>query len=310
MSQSVSSFGKIGVLFGGDSAEREISLRSGRAVLNALQKQNADVVGIDVRFDQSLFEQLKAIDVAFIALHGRGGEDGVIQGVLEALKIPYTGSSVAASAIAMDKLKTKYIWTGIGLPTPEFKSVADEQSLSQLVQQMGGAVMVKPPHEGSSIGMSRATSEQELLAAYKKAQQHDEEILVERWIQGTEFTCTLLNDEALPVIRLKTPNEFYDFDAKYQSDSTEYLIPCGLSAEQENQLQELSLKAFRAIGCRGWGRVDSMMDENGQFWLLEVNTVPGMTDHSLVPMAAKAKGLAFEQLVLEILGNCGGDFHG
>lgn len=310
MSQSVSSFGKIGVLFGGDSAERDISLRSGSAVLNALKNLDADVVAIDVQFDQGLFEQLKAIDTAFIALHGRGGEDGVIQSILEAMKIPYTGSGVAASAIAMDKLKTKYIWNGMGLPTPNFKSVADQQGLDQLLEQMGGAVMVKPPHEGSSIGMSRATSEQELLAAYKKAQQHDEEILVERWIKGTEFTCAVLNGEALPVIRLKTPHEFYDFEAKYHSDTTEYLIPCGLNADQEKQLQELSLRAFRAIGCEGWGRVDSMMDADGQFWLLEVNTVPGMTDHSLVPMAAKAKGMEFDSLVMKILSSAGGDYHG
>lgn len=295
--------GKVGVLFGGDSAEREISLRSGNAILSALQSQGVDVVGIDVHFDGNLFEQLQKIDTAFIALHGRGGEDGVIQAILQSMNIPYTGSGVAASAIGMDKLKTKLLWAGLGLPTPTFKSITDAAQLPGVLNEMGGAVMVKPPHEGSSIGMSRATNDAELKAALEKAQGHDEEILVETWIDGAEFTCAVLNGEALPVIRLKTPNEFYDFDAKYQSNSTEYLIPCGLDAEQEAKLQALSEQAFRAVGCEGWGRVDSMMDADGNFWLLEVNTVPGMTDHSLVPMAAKAKGYSFEQLVMIILEN-------
>ena len=294
---ALAALGKIGVLYCGESAERAISLRSGHAVLAALQSLHADVVGIDVRFNEELFKQLSKIDTAFIALHGRGGEDGVIQGLLEVLNIPYTGSGVSASAIGMDKLRTKLIWSGLGLPTPDFKSVTSSEGLDGVLEGMGGAVMVKPPHEGSSIGMSRATTEAELVAAVDKALDHDDVILLERWVQGAEYTCAILGEEALPVIRLKTPNQFYDFDAKYQSSTTEYLIPSGLGDAQEERLQQLSLQAFSAVGCKGWGRVDAMMDEAGHFWLLEVNTVPGMTDHSLVPMAAKAKGYSFEQLV-------------
>jgi D-alanine-D-alanine ligase len=296
MSQ-LAALGKIGVLYGGESAERAISLRSGDAVLTALKRLQANVMGIDVHFNENLFKQLAEIDTAFVALHGRGGEDGVIQGLLEVLKIPYTGSGVAASAIAMDKLRTKLIWSGLGLSTPEFKSVRNSEELEGLLASMGGVVMVKPPHEGSSIGMSRATTESELVIAVEKALAHDDEILVERWVDGPEFTCAILAGEALPVIRLKTPHQFYDFDAKYQSSTTEYLIPAGLEKQQEEQLQNLCLEAFNAVGCKGWGRVDAMMDQNGTFWLLEVNTVPGMTDHSLVPMAAKASGLSFDQLV-------------
>jgi len=301
MNGQLQALGKIGVLFGGESAEREISLRSGKAVFAALQNLGADVVAIDVRFDDSLFSQLRGIDFAFIALHGRGGEDGVIQGLLEIMGIPYTGSGVAASALGMDKLRTKWLWQGAGLPTPEFFAVSSVEQLNGMVEQLGGAVMVKPSHEGSSIGMSRATSQAELVQALAKAQSHDSDVLVERWITGQEFTCAVLNGVALPVIRLKTPNVFYDYEAKYQSTNTEYLIPCGLTAEQEAQLQALCVKAFHAVGCKVWGRVDAMMDTQGQFWLLEVNTVPGMTDHSLVPMAARAAGQSFEQLVQNIL---------
>ena len=294
---ALAALGKIGVLYGGESAERAISLRSGHAVLAALKTLGANAVGIDVRFNDALFKQLAGIDTAFIALHGRGGEDGVIQGLLEVLNIPYTGSGVAASAIGMDKLRTKLIWSGLGLPTPEFRSVTSSDDLDGILESMGGAVMVKPPLEGSSIGMSRATTEAELVTAVDKALDHGDVILLERWVEGEEYTCAILGDEALPVIRLKTPHLFYDFDAKYQSDTTEYLIPCGLEQAAEQQLQQLSMDAFKAVGCQGWGRVDAMRDKNGAFWLLEVNTVPGMTDHSLVPMAAKAKGYSFEQLV-------------
>ncbi|MBA55765.1 MAG: D-alanine--D-alanine ligase [Pseudomonadales bacterium] len=294
---ALAALGKFGVLYGGESAERAISLRSGHAVLAALKSLGANAVGIDVRFNEELFKQLAGIDTAFIALHGRGGEDGVIQGLLEVLNIPYTGSGVAASAIGMDKLRTKLIWSGLGLPTPDFKSVTSSDELDGILEAMGGVVMVKPPLEGSSIGMSRATTEAELVTAVDKALDHGDVILLERWVEGAEYTCAILGEEALPVIRLKTPHLFYDFDAKYQSDTTEYLIPCGLEKEAENQLQQLCLEAFKAVGCQGWGRVDAMQDKEGAFWLLEVNTVPGMTDHSLVPMAAKAKGYSFEQLV-------------
>ncbi|MAR89915.1 MAG: D-alanine--D-alanine ligase [Pseudomonadales bacterium] len=308
--KALAELGKIGVLFGGESAEREISLRSGQAVVSALEAAGADVVGIDVQFGPRLFEQLAPIDTAFIALHGRGGEDGVIQGLLEVLKIPYTGSGVAASAIGMDKLRSKLIWIGAGLPTPEFCAVSHGESLQGQLQAMGGVVMVKPPHEGSSIGMSRAATESELETAVATALQHDAVIMLERWVEGAEYTCTILNGQALPVIRLKTPNQFYDFEAKYQSTSTQYLIPSGLSAADEQRLQALSMAAFDALGCHGWGRVDAMQDAAGDFWLLEVNTVPGLTDHSLVPMAAKAAGLSFQQLVTTIAGSAGGQSHG
>ncbi|MEE2729216.1 MAG: D-alanine--D-alanine ligase [Pseudomonadota bacterium] len=297
---TLAALGKMGVLYGGESAERAISLRSGHAVLAALKAQGANAIGIDVRFNDALFKQLAGIDTAFIALHGRGGEDGVIQGLLEVLNIPYTGSGVAASAIGMDKLRTKLIWSGMGLPTPDFKSVTSSDDLDGILESMGGVVMVKPPLEGSSIGMSRATTEAELVTAVDKALDHGDVILLERWVEGAEYTCAILGEEALPVIRLKTPHQFYDFDAKYQSDTTEYLIPCGLDEAAEQQLQQLCLDAFKAVGCQGWGRVDAMQDKDGNFWLLEVNTVPGMTDHSLVPMAARAKGYSFEELVQTI----------
>jgi len=299
-------FGKVAVLLGGLSAEREVSLRSGAAVLAALQQQGIDAHAFDPK-TQPLSDLIAAgFDRVFNVLHGRGGEDSVIQGLLEIMGIPYTGSGVAASALGMDKLRTKWLWQGAGLPTPEFFSVRSADQLNGLVEKLGGAVMVKPSHEGSSIGMSRATSQAELEKAFASAQTHDSEILVERWIDGPEFTCSILNGVALPVIRLKTPNLFYDYEAKYQSHSTEYLIPCGLTTEQESRLQELSVQAFNAVGCQTWGRVDAMMDAQGRFWLLEVNTVPGMTDHSLVPMAAKAAGQSFEQLVENIaLGSAG-----
>lgn len=295
------SFGKVGVLFGGDSAERAISLRSGNAVLEGLQSKGVDAVGIDIHFDRGLLNQLQGIDRAFIALHGRGGEDGTIQAILNVLEIPYTGSGVLASALAMDKLRCKQLWIGAGLPTPEFAAVANESELAGLLEQLGGSVMVKPPHEGSSIGISHVSVESELLQAFHKAQEHDNEILIERWIDGEEFTCAILNGVALPGIRLQTANDFYDFQAKYESNETQYLCPCGLDAADEEQLQELSLKAFAAVGCKGWGRVDAMRDKDGNFWLLEVNTVPGMTDHSLVPMAANAAGMDFAELVVNIL---------
>ena len=294
-------FGTVGVLFGGDSAEREISLRSGQAVVSALKGAGIDVKAIDIHFNADLISQLAGIDQAFIALHGRGGEDGVIQAVLETLNIPHTGSGVTASAIAMDKLKTKLLWSGAGIPTPAFKAASGEENCEQLLTELGGVVMVKPLREGSSIGMSKATDEIGLNAALAMARKHDDQVLVEQWVTGREFTCAILDGTALPVIRLRTPHEFYDFDAKYSSNDTDYLIPCGLSDEEERQLQALCLEAFDVVGCKGWGRVDAMLDEAGQFWLLEINTVPGLTEHSLVPMAAKAKGLSFTDLIVSVL---------
>ncbi|OUS31675.1 D-alanine--D-alanine ligase [Gammaproteobacteria bacterium 45_16_T64] len=301
MNMQVERFGKVGVLFGGNSAERAISLRSGHAVLEALVAAGVDAIGIDVNFDDTLFTQLSGIDRAFVVLHGRGGEDGVIQSVLEVMGIPYTGSGVLASALGMDKSRTKRLWLGGGIPTPDFVEVNDESDLPGVFERLNGNIMVKPAREGSSIGMSHVTTEDDLLRAFSKAKEHDEAVLLERWIEGPEFTCAILDGTALPVIELITENDFYDFEAKYQSDDTQYLCPCALSAEKERELKALSVLAFSEIGCEGWGRVDTMMDEDGKFWLLEVNTVPGMTDHSLVPMAAKVSGLDMKALVVSIL---------
>lgn len=297
----VSVFGRVAVLFGGSSAERAVSLKSGAAVLAALQVAGVDVYGIDA--GPQLAEQLlnERPDRVFIALHGRGGEDGSLQGLLESLLIPYTGSGVMASAIGMDKLRTKQIWQSLGLPTPAYAMLRDGGQCAEIVERLGTPLIIKPLHEGSSIGMAKADSLQQLQDAWQGAQSYDSEALVEQWIQGAEFTVAVLDGQALPPIRLRTPHTFYDYEAKYQASDTQYLCPCGLPTEQEEQLKALSLRAFEAVGCKGWGRVDVMQDEQGNFYLLEVNTVPGMTDHSLVPMAAKATGLSFGDLVLAIL---------
>ncbi|MAB43008.1 MAG: D-alanine--D-alanine ligase [Pseudomonadales bacterium] len=297
----VSVFGRVAVLFGGSSAERAVSLKSGAAVLAALQAAGVDAYGIDA--GPQLAEQLlsERPDRVFIALHGRGGEDGSLQGLLESLRIPYTGSGVMASAIGMDKLRTKQIWQSLGLPTPAYAMLRDGEQCAGIVERLGTPLILKPLHEGSSIGMAKADSLQQLQDAWQGAQSYDSEALVEQWIQGAEFPVAVLDGQALPPIRLRTPHTFYDYEAKYQANDTQYLCPCGLPPEQEAQLKALSLRAFEAVGCKGWGRVDVMQDEQGNFYLLEVNTVPGMTDHSLVPMAAKATGLSFGDLVLAIL---------
>ena len=297
----VSVFGRVAVLFGGSSAERAVSLKSGAAVLVALQAAGVDAYGIDA--GAQLAEQLlnERPDRVFIALHGRGGEDGSLQGLLESLRIPYTGSGVMASAIGMDKLRTKQIWQSLGLPTPAYAMLRDGEQCAEIVERLGTPLIIKPLHEGSSIGMAKADSLQQLQDAWQGAQSYDSEALVEQWIQGAGFTVAVLDGQALPPIRLRTPHTFYDYEAKYQANDTQYLCPCGLPPEQETQLKALSLRAFEAVGCKGWGRVDVMQDEQGNFYLLEVNTVPGMTDHSLVPMAAKATGLSFGDLVLAIL---------
>ncbi|GGE33874.1 D-alanine--D-alanine ligase [Halopseudomonas oceani] len=297
----VADFGRVAVLYGGKSAERAVSLKSGAAVLAALQSAGVDAYGIDA--DETLAEQLLTArpDRVFIALHGRGGEDGSLQGLLESLQIPYTGSGVMASAVGMDKLRTKQIWQSIGLPTPAYAMLRGAAQCAEIVERLGTPLIIKPVHEGSSIGMAKADSLQQLQDAWESARSYDDEALVEQWIHGAEFTVAILDGKALPPIRLRTPHTFYDYDAKYQADDTQYLCPCGLPAEQEAQLKALSLQAFEAVGCKGWGRVDVMQDEQGRFYLLEVNTVPGMTDHSLVPMAAKATGMDFAALVLAIL---------
>lgn len=301
----LSEFGRVAVLYGGDSAEREVSLKSGNAVHAALVRAGVDAHLLDFRKDTVKTLLTGTYDRVFIALHGRGGEDGTLQGLLEMLGIPYTGSGVLASALAMDKSRTKRLWQAEHLPTPDFITVNgadyDFDIVANAAAAMGYPLSVKPSHEGSSIGVYRVESESELKKAIASAGLHDGELLVEKWVIGKEFTVAVLDDMALPAIGLSTDHTFYDFDAKYLSNDTRYLLPCGLSAAAEQEMQALAEKAFKVLGCRGWARIDVMQDEDGNFWLLEANTVPGMTDHSLVPMAAKAAGIEFEELVVRIL---------
>jgi len=292
----------ISVLYGGTSSEREISLKSGTAVIAALQSLQANVQAIDVNKD-FVINQLSAItgDQVFIILHGGAGENGAIQAVLDLAGHTYTGSGMAASSIAMSKQRTKQIWQAMGLPTPKYELLARDSEWAALSSSLGNKMMIKPACEGSSIGMSIASDQQSFVKARDLAFEYDDWVLAEQWVNGDEYTVAILADEALPVIRLKTDKTFYDFEAKYQSNTTQYLCPCGLSPDDEKTLQQLALRAFHSVGCEGWGRVDVMRDENGNFYLLEVNTVPGMTDHSLVPMAAKAAGMDFNTLVYRIL---------
>lgn len=298
-------FGKVAVLAGGNSAEREVSLRSGAAVLQALCEQGVDAFLFDPA-EQPLLELVSLnVNRAFIALHGRGGEDGQVQAVLEVLGIPYTGSGILACALTMDKSKTKALWHGMGLPTAAAATItASELSTvdcAALLARLGGKVMVKPAHEGSSIGMGMAHTADELAVALKEAARFDGDMLVETWLSGPEYTVAVLAGEALPAIKVQTPHAFYDYAAKYHDNTTQYICPAELSDEQEKQVRDLAVAAFRAVGCEGWGRVDMMMDSNGQLQLLELNTVPGMTAKSLVPMAAKQVGISFPALVLQIL---------
>ena len=297
----VKAFGRVAVLYGGKSAEREVSLKSGAAVIDALTSAGVDVVAIDVGDDLLDRLQNEKIDRAFIILHGRGGEDGSMQGLLECLGIPYTGSGILASALAMDKLRTKQVWQSLGIPTPRHAVLASESDCLQASTELGFPLIVKPAHEGSSIGMAKVNSAEELIAAWQDAAQYDSQVLVEQWIHGPEFTIAVLRGQVLPPIALGTPHVFYDYDAKYIANDTQYRIPCGLDSAKEQELIDLTARACDAIGIEGWGRLDVMQDEQGRFWLLEVNTAPGMTDHSLVPMAARAAGLDFQQLVLAIL---------
>lgn len=293
-------FGKVAVLMGGQSAEREVSLCSGKAVLDGLLRRGVDAHGIDAGND--VLKQLVdgGFNRVFIVLHGRGGEDGVIQGGLEILGLPYTGSGVQGSALGMDKYRCKLLWSGLSLPTPGYLLVQDENQL-EAVAGLGFPLMVKPVHEGSSIGMAKVNGPDELRTAWLAAREYDSQVMVEQWITGQEYTASILGDEVLPLIRLETPHTFYDYAAKYSSDSTEYHCPCGLGEPLERELQELALEAFRAVGASGWGRVDLMLDQQMRPWLIEVNTVPGMTGHSLVPMAARQSGLEFDDLVWRIL---------
>jgi len=294
-------FGKVAVLLGGKSAEREVSLKSGGMVLKALRSRGVDAYAFDP--SQQDLDALKQerFQRAFIALHGRFGEDGTVQGILEWLGIAYTGSGVLASALAMDKLRTKRIWVAEKLPTPKYELLGKDTNFRIVARKLGLPVMVKPASEGSSIGMSKVRAAAALGEAYALALNYDRVVIAEQFVDGIELTCGILGSEALPLIKLETPRDFYDYEAKYVADNTRYILPCGLPAKKERALQELCLAAFRTLGCEGWGRVDLMLDRRGRPFLLEVNTAPGMTDHSLVPMAARAVGLSYEDLCIRIL---------
>lgn len=294
-------FGRVAVLMGGSAAERPVSLKSGAAVYEALKRKGVDVVAIDVT--GSPIEALagQRFDRVFNIIHGRGGEDGVLQGVLEVLGIPYTGSGVMASALTMDKLRTKLCWQGYGLVTPRWYLLTNESDVDACIEKLSFPVIVKPAQEGSSIGMSKATNREELIKALKLASEYRCDVYAEAWVSGKEYTVAILNGKALPIIRLETPNAFYDYEAKYQATTTQYHCPCGLSEDQERQLGALAVKAGEVVGIKGWARVDVFIDAAGQYQLIEINTVPGMTDHSLVPMAAKQAGIDFEELVWRIL---------
>jgi D-alanine-D-alanine ligase len=294
-------FGKVAVLLGGKSAERQVSLNSGQSVLDALVRSGVNAEPFDPLTRP--VTELTAYDRAFIVLHGRGGEDGQIQGVLDWLNIPYTGTRVQGSAIGMDKVKTKQIWQGSELPTAPYRLITADTNFNEVIDKLGLPLIIKPVHEGSSIGMSKVEKTEDFETALSKATTHDSIVMAEQWITGSEYTVVILNGEALPVIRLEPPKDvaFYDYEAKYKRNDTQYGIPSGLSDADEKHLKELALRAFQAVGASGWGRIDAMRDEQGNFWLLEVNTVPGMTDHSLVPKAAQAIGLNFDQLCLTIL---------
>jgi D-alanine-D-alanine ligase len=294
------SAGRVAVLLGGKSAEREISLLSGNAVLNGLLKQGVNAFAIDA--DEHLFERLlsEKIDKVFNMLHGRGGEDGTLQGLLEMMGIPYTGSGVLASALSMDKIRTKMLWSAMGLPTPRSSVLHADSDWEGLIAELGELV-VKPSREGSSIGMSMVKTSADLKAAYEKASAYDTEVMAEQRIIGAEFSVPVVHGRVFPAIEMRTHHEFYDFDAKYLADDTQYLCPAPLSAEKTAEIQDICLRAFNAVGARDWGRIDVMQDQSGQFWLLELNTVPGMTGHSLVPISAAALGMSFDELVVHIL---------
>jgi len=299
---------KVAVLLGGTSAEREVSLMSGAAVIAGLKEAGIDAHGVDPRDFPVMRLKEEGFAKVFIALHGRGGEDGTLQGVLDFLQIPYTGSGVMASAITMDKWRSKLLWQGAGLPVAPYVWINRQQmeagiddALTQRIAQLGMPLFVKPSSEGSSVGISRVNQPSELPAALEEAFRHDDDVLIEKFISGPEYTVGILGEQILPSIRIQPASDFYDYEAKYISDDTQYFCPGGLSADKEAELQELVLNAWRTLGCSGWGRVDVMMDGDGTFYLLEVNTSPGMTSHSLVPMAAKQAGMSFSQLVARIL---------
>ncbi len=294
-------FGKVAVMMGGSSAEREISLQSGQAVFEALQRQKVDAHIVDPQ--ENLMTQLATgnFDRVFIALHGRGGEDGLIQGLLETLELPYTGSGVLGSSLAMDKCRSKRVWLSHELATPAFVELNEHSDWENVVEYLDLPLIVKPVREGSSYGASKVKELGELKNAWRQAHKYDERVMAESWIVGSEYTVSILGDDVLPMIRLETPREFYDYEAKYIADTTKYHCPCGLDADVENELGKLAFEAFKALDASGWGRVDFMLDAEDKPWLIEVNTIPGMTSYSLVPMSAKQAGMSFDDLTLRIL---------
>ncbi len=297
----MNALGKVAVLMGGRSAEREISLRSGNMVLAALQRKGIDAHAFDPRdrgFEQLLAQRFNRV---FIALHGRFGEDGTVQGALEVMGIPYTGSGVMASALAMDKWRTKLVWLASGIATPAYEMLTADSQAADVVARLGLPLMVKPAHEGSSIGITKVESIEKFDAAYELAARHDGSVIAEQFVAGREVTAAILNDQALPLVCIEAPQGNYDYHNKYFGEATKYHCPSGLPAALEARIQKEALAAFRVLGCQGWGRLDVMLDAKDRPWFLEMNTVPGMTDHSLVPMAARASGVPFDDLVVQIL---------
>ena len=295
------SYGKVAVLFGGKSAEREVSLKSGNAVLVALQRSGVDAHAFDpAQRDLSELKQ-EGYDRVFIALHGRGGEDGTVQGALELLGIPYTGSGVLASALGMDKWRSKMVWQSAGLPIPQYELLTADSDFNETLAKLGLPLFVKPANEGSSVGITKVRQAGELQAAYREAARHDPLVIAERFIGGGEYTAAILGEQALPIIKIEPASEFYDYEAKYLRNDTRYLCPSDLDAKQEAEMKGLARQAFALIGGQGWGRIDFLKGTDGGLYVLEANTAPGMTDHSLVPMAARQAGISFEQLVLQIL---------
>lgn len=301
----MSGFGKVAVLFGGTSAEREVSLNSGSRVLAALQGQGIDAHAFDPA-EQPL-DALKGYERAFIALHGRHGEDGTIQGALEVMHIPYTGSGVLASALAMDKFRTKLMWRAAGLPIPDYALLTADSDFDEIEEELGLPLFVKPAHEGSSIGISKVKERGGLRAAYAEAAKYDALVIAEKGVMGGEYTVGIVGDEVLPIVKIEPATEWYDYEAKYNRDDTRYLCPCGLPQAKEMEIRKGALEAFRILGGRGWGRVDFLMDEDGNHYFLEVNTAPGMTDHSLVPMAARVAGMEYPALVRRVLAMASND---
>lgn len=294
-------FGKVAVLLGGNSAEREISLMSGSAVLAALQGAGVDAHAFDPAERDLHILKEEGFDRAFVALHGRGGEDGTVQGALELMGIPYTGSGVMASAIGMDKWRTKLVWMSSGLPTPRFEILHRDSDWNAVVAKLGLPIFVKPVHEGSSMGATKVTEASQLQGAWELAARFDSLVLAEEFVEGQELTAPFLNDQALPLVRIVAPDGNYDYQHKYFTDDTQYFCPSGLPADLEQEIQAAVVRCAKVLGCRGWGRADLILRADGSFTLLEINTAPGMTNHSLVPMSAQVAGWSFEALCLEIL---------